>query len=469
MHIGMFQSFITGHWFDDEVKNIWSDTATLQAWLSVEAALARAQAELGVIPHEAAVTIAENADAARFEVARLSEEIAFAQHPLVPVLRQFEQLCGEPAAGFIHWGATTQNIFDTASSIQMHQTHGVLLRHLDGAIITLGKLALEHRTTTMPGRTHGQHALPMTFGFKLSGWIDELDRDRDRLNQRLGPSFTASMGGAIGTFAASGPKGRAVEARMAELLDLRPSGLPMRSSYDRVSDYISALGLLAATTQKIAQDIVFMQRTEIAEVSEAFHLGKMGSSTMAQKRNPSTSLVLVSLARMLRARVPMALEAMVRMDEGDSSATNVTDTLLPEVAIIATSVAETLSRLLQGLDVFPESMRRNLDLSNGLIASEAAMMRLADHMGRHEAHHVMYDAAQRTQATGVSLLQALGEHPLIRQLEVKCDLSQALVASAYIGESVVITEETVARVTGQTVSDHGKPDAKSRNANVPVG
>ncbi|MEO7887205.1 MAG: adenylosuccinate lyase family protein [Polaromonas sp.] len=444
----MFESFITGHWFNNEAKHIWSDAATLQAWLDVEAALARAQAELAVIPAAAAKTIAEMADVRRFDLSQLSEAIAFAQHPLVPVLHRFERLCGEPAAGFIHWGATTQNIFDTAASLQMVKTHRLLTGYLDQAMLALSKLALEHQATVMPGRTHGQHALPMTFGFKLSGWLDELDRGRHRLNQRLASSFPASMGGAIGTFAATGEVGRKVEARMADQLGLHAAGLPMRSSYDRSADYISALGLLAGTAQKIAQDIVFMQRTEIGEAAEAFHMGKVGSSTMAQKRNPSTALVLTSLARMLRGRIPLALEAMVRMDEGDSSATNVTDSLLPEIAIIATSVAQTLARLAEGLVVHPDAMRRNLGLSNGLIASEAAMMRLTRLMGRHQAHHLLYEAAQRAQSEGMPFMQAICEHPLFTQHALPQDLAKSLEASAYVGESVSLTLETVARTTG---------------------
>lgn len=447
MHTGMFDSFVTGHWFSSEAKRIWSDVSTLQAWLSVEAALARAQADLGVIPDDAARKIAHSADVRLFDLERLSVDIAFAQHPLVPMLRQFEALCGEPAAGFIHWGATTQNIFDTASSLQMLETHGILATHLDAAIDALGKLALTHQSTVMPGRTHGQHALPMTLGFKLAGWIDELDRDRDRLKQRLAPSFVASLGGAIGTFAAMGSVGRAVEARMAKDLGLVPAHLPMRSSYDRVADYMSALGLLAGTAQKIAHDIVFMQRTEIGEMTEAFHVGKVGSSTMAQKRNPSTALLLISLARMLRGRIPMMAEAMVRMDEGDSSATNVTDTLLPEIAIIATSVAETLAKLTQGLVAHPQAMRHNLDLTNGLIASEAVMMRLTQWMGRHEAHQMLYDAAQRSQSEGVPFLAAISEHPLLAGRDLPQDLTQALDASKYLGESVPITRETVERTS----------------------
>ncbi len=446
MSTGMFESFFSRHWFNEEAKAIWDDVATLQAWLTVEAALARAQAELGNIPGEAAQTIAAKAHASAFDLQRLSKDIAFAQHPFVPVLHQYEALCGEPAAGFIHWGATTQNIFDTAASLQMFQSHRVLAGHLDAAITALCKLAQKHAATVQAGRTHGQHALPMTFGFKVAGWIDELDRDRTRLNERLAPSFVACLGGAIGTFAAMGDKGREVEARMAAHLGLAPAGLPMRSSYDRVSDFVSALGLLAGTAQKIAQDVVFMQRTEIGEVEEAFHMGKVGSSTMAQKRNPSSALMLTSLARMLRARVPLALEAMVRMDEGDSSASNVTDVLLPEIAIIAASIAETLSKLAQGLVVHPEAMRRNLGLSKGLIASEAVMMRLTGLMGRHEAHHLLYDAAQRTVAEGVPFMTAITAHPMLAKRELPADLAQSLEASAYTGESSAIATETAARV-----------------------
>ncbi len=449
MSTGMFESFFTRHWFNSDAKAVWDDAATLQAWLTVEAVLARAQAELGIIPSDAAQTIAAKANTDAFDLERLSTDIAFAQHPFVPVLRQYEALCGEPAAGFIHWGATTQNIFDTATSLQMFRSHRILSGHLNTAIEALCKLAQEHQASVQPGRTHGQHALPMTFGFKVAGWIDELDRDRTRLNERLASSFVASMGGAIGTFAAMGDKGREVEARMAGYLGLQPAGLPMRSSYDRVSDFVSALGLLAGTAQKIAQDVVFMQRTEIGEVEEAFHMGKVGSSTMAQKRNPSLALMLTSLARMMRARVAPALEAMVRMDEGDSSATNVTDTLLPEIAIIAASIAENLSNLASGLVVHPKAMQRNLGLSNGLIASEAMMMRLTGLMGRHEAHRLLYDAAQRTVADGVPFMTAIREHPMLAAHELPADFAQALDASAYVGQSSAIAAETVARVTGQ--------------------
>jgi len=449
MTCGMFDSFITGHWFSHEAKGIWSDFATLQAWLDVESALARAQAELGLVPADAAMRISSKADASLFDLKRLAERIAFAQHSLVPVLHELERLCGQPAAGYIHLGATTQNIFDTATSLQMFESHRLLGGHLDAAIEAFSMLALQHRDTAMAGRTHGQHALPMTLGFKLAGWVDELDRDRARLQARLADSFTASMGGAIGTFAALGPVGREVERKLAEGLGLQPAGLPMRSSYDRVCDYVAALGLLAGTAQKIAQDVVLLQRTEVGEMSEAFHMGKVGSSTMAQKRNPSTALLLVSLARMLRARVPLAMESMLRMDEGDSSCTNVTDALLPELAVIGASVAQTLARLAKGLVVHEPAMQRNLQLTQGLITAEAIMMQLAQLIGRHQAHQLLYEVTQRVHAEGVPFLPAVRQHPLLAGRGLPYDLEQALQAEAYVGESRDLTTETIRRVLGQ--------------------
>lgn len=442
MTVGMFESFITRHWFSADAKEIWSDRATLQAWLDVEAALARAQAELGIIPTEAADTIAACSRAERFDIERLSRDIAHAQHPFVPVLRQLEELCGDPAAGFVHWGATTQNIFDTGASLQMRETHAHLVRTLARTEAALAALATAHRTTVQAGRTHGQHALPMTFGFKVVGWLEEIRRGRERLEERIERSFVASLGGAIGTFAAMGGKGRDAEALMARRLGLSPAVLPMRSSYDRAADYICALGTLAGSVEKMAHDVVFMQRTEIGEVEEAFHMGKVGSSTMAQKRNPSTALMLIGLCRMLRARAPLALESMVRMDEGDSSATNVADIALPEVAILGTSIVERLESLVTGLVVHPEAMRRNLDVSNGLIASEAVMMRLSNKLGRHHAHHLLYDAAQRTVMEGTPFLVAIKEHEAMKaagELVAEIDLEP----SNYLGEAPGLVDDLV--------------------------
>lgn len=435
MTAGMFDSFITRHWFSPEAKHIWSDLQTLQSWLDVESALAQAQAQLGVIPADVAPAIIDACLHERFDTVRLSHDIAHAQHPFVPVLRQLEEFSGEPAAGYIHWGATTQNIFDTGVALQMRRTHHLIHTSLSTAVTALSQLAMTHRDTLQAGRTHGQHALPMTFGFKVTGWLEEIRRDLKRLEDRIRPSFVASLGGAIGTFAAMGAQGPAVEVEMATILGLEPAILPMRSSFDRATDYFCALALLAGTAEKIAQDIVFMQRTEIGEVEEAFHMGKVGSSTMAQKRNPSTALLLISLSRLLSARLPMMLGSMVRMDEGDSSATNVADVAVPEIAILGASVAETLARLVTGLVVHEGAMQRNIEITNGLIVSEAAMMQLSDRMGRHKAHHLLYEAAQRSVMEGVPFTQAIAEHPEMVGLDMV-----TLDAAGYIGVSAKLVD-----------------------------
>ena len=439
MTVGMFESFVTRHWFSDTAKQLWSDQQTLQAWLDVEAALALAQAELGVIPADAAPQIAAACDASRFDPDQLSRDIAYAQHPFVPVLKQLEKLCGDPAAGYIHWGATTQNIFDTASALQMRRTHAHVSTTLSHVETVLADLAVAHRDTLQAGRTHGQHALPMTFGFKVLGWLEELRRDRQRLDSRIDESFVACLGGAIGTFAAMGDKGRAVEALMADKLGLVAAGLPMRASFDRGADYVTALGVLAGTAERIAREIVFLQRTEIAEAEEAFHMGKVGSSTMAQKRNPSTALTLVSLCRLMQARVTLALGSMVRMDEGDSSATNITDVALPEIGILAASIAETLDRLLDGLVVHADKMAANLNLTNGLIVSEAAMMQLSDRIGRHHAHELLYEAAQRTVAEGIPFLEAIARHPMMQALPTGQAIN--LDPAAYTGASATLVDD----------------------------
>lgn len=432
----MFDSFMTRHWFAPEAVAIWSEAKTVQAWLDVEVALAQSQAELGLIPAEVVGDIAAACHSDRLDFARLSADIAHAQHPFVPVLKQLEALAGEPAAGYLHWGATTQNIFDTATALQMRQSHRLIIEALNLLDTALADLAHKHRDTLQAGRTHGQHALPMTFGYKALGWLDEIRRARERLESRIGPSFVVMLGGAIGTFAAMGEKGPAVADSVGRRLGLDVAKLPLRASFDRQADYLNALALLAQIAEKVAHDVVFLQRTEVAELEEAFHHGKMGSSTMAQKRNPSTALLLISLCRLLTARVPLATWSMPRMDEGDSSATNVTDVVVPELAILGVSVARTLQRLCMGLVVHAERMAANLDLTRGQILSEAIMMRLSASLGRHHAHEMLYEAAQRATEDNVSLADAIGQRD-----RRSGELAASIMPEEYLGAVQRLTDE----------------------------
>jgi adenylosuccinate lyase/3-carboxy-cis,cis-muconate cycloisomerase len=445
--IGLLSSVTCKNWFHQPAVAIWTDGATLAAWIEVEVALAEAQAQLGLIPRDAAETIARRLANAQIDGERLTADIAHMMHPFVPVLHQLEELCGEPAAAYLHWGATTQNIFDTGAALQLKRSHAMLLDFVDKALSALAALARKHRDTPQAGRTHGQHALPITFGFKVAAWHAEMRRHRQRLEFAARGAFLASTGGAVGAFAAMAGKGREVQALVARRLGLESNELPVRGAYDHTAAYVTALAMMGSTVEKIAGEVFTQQRTEIAEVAEGFHRGKVGSSTMAQKRNPGLVMNLTGVARLLRSRVPIVLEAMLRHDEGDGASNNVCDVTLPETAICAVSLAHGLLRLVEGLEVDRAAMGRNLERSGGLIVSEAVMMGLAPHIGRHHAHKVLYDIAQDTAEGGGSFAARLREHPLVQPLLGRVDIDALLDPKRYVGEAPACVDDELARGT----------------------
>jgi 3-carboxy-cis,cis-muconate cycloisomerase len=236
-----------------------------------------------------------------------------------------------------------------------------------------------------------------------------------------------------------------VQALIAGRLHLSDADVPSRSAFDAQAAYASVLALMAATIEKIAGEVIFMQRTEIGEASESFHRGKVGSSTMAQKRNPAQAQNLVGLARLLRGRMPLLLEAMVRANEGDASACNVADVTLPEVVVCAVSLAEGLAQLVEGLAVNADAMRANLGLTKGLIVSEAVMMTLARHIGRHNAHKVLYDVAHDATDSGEGFAALLMRHPLLEDALPHIDLAQLLKPENYLGEAAALVDAELAR------------------------
>ncbi|WP_293913783.1 adenylosuccinate lyase family protein [Deinococcus sp.] len=441
MPVHAIDSFLRAQSFSQAAKVIWDDRTTLQRWLDVEAALAQAQAELGLIPAAAALEIRRQARVELFDTGRLAEEVRFTQHPLMPVLSQFAALCAGDAGGYLHWGATTQNILDIAAVLQLRETHTATLAHLAAMCARLSALVGEHRSSLMAGRTHGQHALPMTFGFKAAAWLSELSRQSERLRTCEPRVFVASLGGAIGTLASMGEGGLRVQARLAELLNLGAALIPVRTAADGFAEYIGVQGLLMSTLEKIAQDIVLMQRSEIAELEEPFYPGKIGSSTMPQKRNPTRCQGVISLSRLVRSRVGVALEANVQGDEGDAAASATFETILGECAVLTQSGCETMQFVLGGLRVFPERMRANLAHSEGLLLAEAVMMTLAPLTGRLAAHEVVHHAAIDS-ATGAAFREAVLSHPLVIGRLDRAALEAALDPQAYLG----VTQEVIDRI-----------------------
>lgn len=442
MGAGLLQSVFCRHWLHQPAVALWQDSATVATWVEVEKALASVQAQVGLIPQSAATEIAA-IDANRIDWQRLEADIAHQMHPFTPVLHQLEQLCSDEAAGYIHWGATTQNIFDTASALQLKRTHGMIDSQLDQALALMADLARTHRATLQAGRTHGQHALPITFGLKVAGWHAEIERHQQRLRHSAGADLVAQMGGAVGSFSAMEGKGRDVQKRLAEWLGLCDGGIPARSMVDRIAHFGGLLALMGNTVEKIAREVVFMQRTEVGEAFEAHHVGKVGSATMAQKRNPSHALNLIGLAYRLRASSHLLHDAMVCENEGFASQANLADVTVAEAAVCAASLAAGLASLIQGLGVNADAMRSNLEKTRGLIMSEALTMRLARVMGRHKAHQVLYEVAHAVTDGGKTVSQALAEHPLLHNLVDQIDIQHLTDPGNYVGESKALVDAQV--------------------------
>ncbi len=436
-------SFFNTYWFDAAIVDLWDDRATLERWCQVEIALARVEAELGIIPEAAAARIAEVAVVGNFDLGALARAIAVAQHPLVPVLTAIEDLAGPEAGGWLHWGATTQNIFDTAQALQMKESVSHSIAKLTAVCARLRALADRHRQTVQAGRTHGQHALPITFGLKAAGWLAEMKRHLSRLTRLQRDAFVVRISGAVGTYAALEGRGHAVERRLASVLGLTMPELSGRTDFDRQGEIMTTLAAAAACCERIAADLLFLQRTEIAEVAEFHYADRIGSSTMAQKRNPSEAQRVIALARLTRGRIPMVLESMVRDDEGDASVTNVTDLLIPDFCILAVSTFSAAERLLDHITVDEKRMRDNAGLTDGAICAEAVMMQLGKVVGRGKAHHILHAATMRAAEKTTSFADELRADPEIMALRGQIDIDALLDPSRYLGE----IDEIISRVS----------------------
>lgn len=439
------ESVFTRHLFDPDVLAIWSERNTVQAWFDVEAGLAAAQAELGMIPQAAAVAIAANAQAERVDLERMARDILFTQHPFVPALRQLEELCGD-AAGYVHWGATTQNVFDTALALLLKRTQGLLLLRLSALLRTMSALAGRTRDVPQAGRTHGQHALPITFGFKVAGWMAEMRRHGERLLALESRVLVARMGGAVGAYAAMEGQGRAVQDGVAKRLGLHDGGIPARSSMDHFAEYVGALSLMAASVEKIAGNLIHLQRTELAEVAEGHHHGKVGSSTMPQKRNPAALMNLVSLARQVRLRAPAAMDASIQLDEADGAGDHLSGTALREASILGVSCLALLSGQMANLVVDERAMAANLERTQGLIMTEAVMMALAPLIGRNRAHELMYELAMAAFESGRPLPDVFRENAEVAALSSRLDLAGVFAPGSYLGEAPDCVDDERARV-----------------------
>ena len=418
---------------DPGIRNLLTEQSRWQSWLDVEAALAEAEAEVGMIPMSAAETIVENAHLHLLDDAAIREGLARTGHPLVPLVWELARICGEEAGGYVHWGATTQNILETGDSLLLRKTHHILLRQMADLLAALADVAEHGAEMPMAGRTHGQHAVPITFGYKVAVWIDELLRHVERLRGLEHRVFIAMMGGAAGTFASLGEHGVEVQAIMAERLELAPTPIPSRTHRDREAEYVSTLALLAATAGKIGNEIYTLMKQEFGEASEPVPPGTVGSSTMPQKRNPILAQDVIAGAAQLRTLVPLALDAMMTEHEANRATTVMMRSAIGPACILAGDILAGLIEIARGLELNPERMLTNLELTEGMILSEAIMIELGGQVGRQLAHDMVYEAAEKVLREGETFTEALASDPEITSRLDQPAIAQLLDPAAYTG------------------------------------
>jgi 3-carboxy-cis,cis-muconate cycloisomerase len=427
------------------MRAVFSDEARLQRMLDVEAALARAQAKLGLIPVEAAQEITAKADVARFDLAAIGRGTELVGYPVVPLIKALGQACAGDAGRWVHWGATTQDVIDTALVLQLRDGLGLIRQDLEGIEAALSGLARRYRDTPMAGRTHAQHALPITFGFKCALWLAPLQRHSDRLARLNGEVAVVQFGGAVGTLASLGAEGIRVMEALAAELGLRAPRIAWHVARDGLAEVASFLGLLTGSLGKIATDVALLMQAEVGEVAEPYQEGRGASSTMPQKRNPIACEFILACATNVRQLVPVMLAALVQDHERATGPWHAEWIALPQAFALTAGALHHARAMLEGLVVDPVRMRRNLDITRGMISAEAVMMALAPHVGREQAHHLVAAACQRALAHDRHLLDELQGDATVTAHLPSQRVAELLDPRNYTGLAAAFVDRVLAR------------------------
>jgi 3-carboxy-cis,cis-muconate cycloisomerase len=395
-----------------EMRAVFSDEALVGRYLETEAALAWAQARAGVVPQSAADAIHAAAQAVVIDFDKLRRETEIVGYPILPLVHQLSEAAGE-AGRYVHWGATTQDIMDTANVLQLRSALDIVDRDLKELRDCLADLARKYRDTPMAGRTHLQQALPITFGYKAAVWLSSIDRHIERVEQALPRILVGEFAGAAGTLASIGEGGLTMQKLFCEELGLRQPSMTWHVARDGIAEAVTLLGLITGTLGKIATDIIMMSATEFGEVSEPFVPGRGASSTMPQKRNPISSELMLAAAKAVRQHVATMLDGMIHDFERATGPWHLEWVSLPESFLLTASSLANAKFMLAGLVVHERRMRENLDLSHGLIVAEAVMMAAAPKLGRQQAHDVVYEACRKAIEGGGQLADILADMPEI--------------------------------------------------------
>ncbi len=425
----------------DAARAIFDERTWFQNMLDVEAALARVQARLGIIPADAAEAITAAARYENLDTAELAASVRNVGYPVVGVVKGLSRAAGA-AGAWTHWGATTQDIMDSATVLQVKAGLALIAAELDAVIAGLARNAAEHRTTVMAGRTHLQHALPVTFGLKCATWLMPLLAHRERLAQLRPRVEVVQFGGAAGTLASLGDQGLPTMLGLAEELGLAAPAAPWHVCRDGLAEAVSFLGLVCGSLSKIATDIILLCQNEVAEVFEPYVPGRGQSSTMPQKRNPIASEYILASSRAVHQLVPLMQSAMAQDHERATGPWQAEYLALPQAFVLTHGALAHARTIAEGMAVDAARMARNLDLTGGLIVAEAVMMGLAPHLGREPAHHVVKHACDVALAETIPLADALMRDPEITSRLDRAAIDAMTDPAAYLGA----TQEFIDRV-----------------------
>lgn len=427
-----------------DMAAIFGDDGRLQAWLDFEAALARAQARLGIIPEAASRVIQQKARLEFIDQAEMQEEFVRVGFPILPMVRQLVKAVGPESARYVHWGSTTQDVTDTGAVLQIRKGLDLLGTRLDRLCHVLADKTQAHRDTVMVGRTLTQQAAPITFGYKTAIWLAELLRHRDRLREVRPRVLVGQVAGAVGSNATLGEMGAAVQRETLKELDLGVPAIAWHVSRDAWSELAALLALIGGTLGKIAREILTLNRTEIGELAEPFIHGRGASSTLPQKRNPITCQPIVAAARMLREKAALAMDVLIQENERSAGSMHLEWTLLPEAFVILDGALCNMLSILPELVVDRSRMQANLDLTKGMVVAESVMMGLAPHIGREKAHELVYDLCKAGIEDGRELRDLLIGDGTVRAHLAPEDVDRLLDPANYTGMCREMTDRVLA-------------------------
>ena len=433
----------------EAMRHVWSDENRTAKYIDVERALALVQGRLGIIPQEAADEIVRNCDIEKFDLEKLRVQTERIGYPIIGVVSQLNALCRDRLGEYCHWGATTQDITDTATVLQIRESLALIDADLAAIADALAKLANTYRDTPVAGRSNLQQAIPVTFGYKMATILAAVLRHRERLAQLKPRVLVGEFGGACGTLASIEKGAMETQAGLMTELGLGQPLIAWHTVRDTIAEVGAFLGLVGGTLGKISMDVKLMMQTEVAEVFEPYAHGRGSSSTMPQKRNPISSLYIHAAASTVRQHAAALMDAMIADHERSTGPWEIEWIVLPEAFCLTAGALKQTRFVVDGLEVDPAKMRANIDITNGLVMSEAVMMGLGASMGRERAHDVVYDLCREAIRVNRPLLDLLAENKEISSHLDRAALAKLLDPTNYLGQAGTMVDRVLARHAGR--------------------